>query len=144
MDALQAAVLRVKLRHLDAWVEARRRHAVQYDGLLANAEVQVPKARLGTRHAYATYTIRSSPRDQLRERLRAAEIESDVHYPTPTHLQPAYTHLGYHAGDFPEAERAAREVLSLPMYPELSPEQVETVCRAIRACVPARQVESRP
>jgi len=143
MDALQAAVLRVKLRHLDGWVEARRKHAAQYDALLANTEVQVPTARPGTRHAYATYTIRSSQREQLRERLRAAEIQTDVHYPTPVHLQPAYMHLGYHAGDFPEAERAAREVLSLPMYPELSPEQVETVCRAIRASVPADAVESR-
>jgi dTDP-4-amino-4,6-dideoxygalactose transaminase len=143
MDALQAAVLRVKLRYLDAWVEARRRHAAQYDALLANTDVQAPAARPGTRHAYATYTIRSSQRDQLRERLRAAEIETNVHYPTPIHLQPAYKHLGYHAGDFPEAERAACEVLSLPMYPELSAEQVETVCRAIRASVSARPVESR-
>lgn len=143
MDALQAAVLRVKLRHLDGWVQARRGHAAQYDALLANSDVQVPAARPGTRHAYATYTIRSSHRDQLRERLRAAEIQTDVHYPTPIHLQPAYSDLGYHTGDFPEAERAAREVLSLPMYPELSPEQVETVCRTIRASVPADPVEWR-
>lgn len=144
MDALQAAVLRVKLRHLDTWVEARRRHAAQYDALLGNTDVRVPEARPGTRHAYATYTIRSSQREQLREQLRAAEIQTDVHYPMPIHLQPAYKNLGYHAGDFPEAERVAREVLSLPMYPELSSEQVETVCRTIRASVPARPVESRP
>jgi dTDP-4-amino-4,6-dideoxygalactose transaminase/acetyltransferase-like isoleucine patch superfamily enzyme len=136
MDALQAAVLRVKLRHLEAWTEARRTHAGRYDTLLADADLHRVPARSGARHVYHVYAIRSGERDGLQQALDRQGIRTGIHYPIPVHLQPAYRDLGYHAGDFPQSEAAAREVLSLPMFPELTAELqgrvVEAICRGSR------------
>jgi dTDP-4-amino-4,6-dideoxygalactose transaminase len=133
MESFQGAILRVKLRHLDAWTEARRAHARRYDALLAGCPVvQTPEEMAWARHVYHVYAVRSANRDQLRAKLEAEGVQTGIHYPVPVHLQPAYTSLGYGPGDFPLAESAAREVLSLPMFPELTDEQIETVAAVLR------------
>jgi dTDP-4-amino-4,6-dideoxygalactose transaminase len=131
LDALQSAVLRVKLRHLESWTEARRAHAAEYEKRLASAGVETPQEQPDTRHVYTTYTIRTGRRDAMQEHLRESGIQTAVHYPTPIHLQPAYADLGYHRGDFPVSEQASAEVLSLPMFPELTPAQIAEVAAAV-------------
>ena len=128
MEGLQGAILRVKLRHLDAWTEARRRHAAIYDKLLAASAVQTPQAMDYARHVYHVYAIRSTQRDTLRQQLSAAGVQTTINYPIPLHLQPAYSDLGYKIGDFPHAEKLAAEQISLPVYAELTRPQVEQVC----------------
>jgi len=132
LEGIQGAVLRVKLRHLEAWTEARRAAAARYDRLLAGSGVPTPVARPHNRHVYHIYAIRTPRRPAWQEALAAQGIQTGIHYPIPVHLLPAYADLGYERGDFPNAERAADEVLSLPMFPELSEEQSETVARAVR------------
>ncbi|HYY89024.1 MAG TPA: DegT/DnrJ/EryC1/StrS family aminotransferase [Chloroflexota bacterium] len=133
MDEIQAAVLRVKLRHLDDWNAQRREHASLYDTLLCDADVVVPQLAAGRLHVYYVYVVRSADRDNLRQLLHARGIGTGIHFPVPVHLQQASRGLGYANGDLPHAEQAAREVLSLPMYPELTPEQVRCVAEVIRA-----------
>jgi len=137
MDGVQGAVLGVKLRHLEAWTEARRRNAAEYGRLLAGTLAVAPVERPGARHVYHVYVVRLPQRDAWRARLGEAGVQTGVHYPIPVHLQPAYRDLGHHAGDFPVSERAAAEVLSLPMFPELTAEQIATVAALLRAGVPA-------
>lgn len=134
MDGIQGAVLRVKLRHLERWTAARRAHARLYDALLADLEtIRAPANPVDGRHVYHVYAIRSVERDALRRSLDAAGIQTGLHYPIPVHLQPAHADLGHHAGDFPVSEKAANEVLSLPLYPEMPARQVAEVVAAIRA-----------
>ena len=133
MEGIQGAVLRVKLRHLEAWTEARIAHAARYSRLLAGTGVALPVTMPWARHVFHAYTVRVARRDPVRARLLEAGIHTGVHYPTPVHLQPAWAGLGYRRGDFPVAEQAAAEVLSLPMYPELEPAQVEAVSAALAA-----------
>jgi dTDP-4-amino-4,6-dideoxygalactose transaminase len=133
MDTLQGAILTVKLRHLPRWTEARRALAAGYSRLLLDSGLQLPVQRPGCRHVYQLYTIRTSQRDKLRGALAAEGIQSGVHYPVPAHLQPAFSSLGYKAGNFPVSEQAAQEVLSLPLYPEMTQEQVATVAAAVKA-----------
>lgn len=135
MAALQGAILRVKLRHLDAWTSLRRAHAALYDRLLAPSGVRTPSRMPYANHAYHVYAIRSGRRAELAEQLSRSGIQTGIHYPAPVHRLEAWADLGYQAGDFPHAERIAAEVLSLPMYPELTPEAVESVCQAIRQIV---------
>jgi dTDP-4-amino-4,6-dideoxygalactose transaminase len=135
LEEIQAAVLRVKLRHLEDWTEARRSRAGLYDKLLAGSRVVPPLARADARHVYHLYAIRTPGRDVCRRRLAEAGIQTGVHYPVPVHLQTGYADLGYGAGAFPVSERLAREVLSLPMYPELEDTQVEIISRAVRTIV---------
>jgi dTDP-4-amino-4,6-dideoxygalactose transaminase len=137
MDGVQGAVLGVKLRHLEAWTEARRRHAAEYARQLADTPAVAPVERPGTRHVYHVYVVRLPQRDAWRARLGEAGVQTGVHYPIPVHLQPAYRDLGYAAGDFPVSERAAAEVLSLPIFPELTGEQIAAVAALLRAGVPA-------
>jgi dTDP-4-amino-4,6-dideoxygalactose transaminase len=133
MDEIQAAILRVKLRRLDAWNERRRRLAAAYDRLLSGLPVGRPELPADPRsHVYHLYVIRSADRDRLRAQLGERGIGTGVHYPIPAHLQPACKHLGYREGDLVETERAAGEVLSLPMYAELSEEQLSYVASAVR------------
>ncbi len=134
MDGIQGAILRVKLRHLEAWTEARRSRAALYTELLAGAGLGTPVVRPGARHVFHVYTVRTSERDRYRRALAERGIHTGVHYPIPIHLQAAHADLGYSAGDFPHAERAAAEVLSLPMYAELSDAQIEQVAAAVREC----------
>lgn len=131
MDGIQGAILRVKLRHLDAWTEARRARAADYHAALAGAAV-TPAEAPDCRHVYHVYAVRVANRDAMRTQLQTEGIQTGVHYPIPVHLQPAYRSLGYRAGDLPVAESTAGEVLSLPMYPELTREQVGVVAAAVR------------
>jgi dTDP-4-amino-4,6-dideoxygalactose transaminase len=133
LDALQAAVLRVKLEHLPAWTDARRRNAEVYRAMLAGTRCVLPFEDPRAFHVYHQFTVRHPERDALRRRLAEEGVQSGIYYPSPLHLQEAYTYLGYRRGDFPEAERACREVLSLPIHPELTVAQIEHTCRTIRA-----------
>ena len=132
LPELQATVLRVKLRRLEEWTEARRAHARQYDELLSGAVRTVPERR-GARHVYHVYAIRTSARAKVQRALSEAGVQTGIHYPVPVHLQPAWSDLGLGHGDFPVSELAAGEVLSLPMFAELTGEQVERVCQAVLA-----------
>ncbi len=142
MDGFQGAVLQVKLKYVEGWNEARSAIAARYEalfkkvGLAENGPypergVVLPREVKGARHAWHQYVIRASRRDALREFLMARQIGSEVFYPIPLHLQEALKGLGYKEGDFPDAERAAREVLALPMFPELREDEQETVVAAI-------------
>lgn len=131
MAGFQGAVLRVKLRRLEEWTEARRRNAALYDKLLKESGVIPPKEMDYSRHVYHLYVVRSPDRDRLQESLKERGIQSGIHYPFPVHVQKAYADLGYRAGDFPIAEKAAGEVLSLPMFPELMEEQITVVAENI-------------
>ena len=131
MDGLQGAILRVKLRHLEAWTEARRSHALRYNDLLAESGLTLPCEKTSNRHVYHIYAIRVPQREAFQKALTALGVSSGIHYPIPVHLQPAYADLGYNPGDFPHTEAAANEVLSLPMFAELSDEQQDTVCQAV-------------
>ena len=137
MDGVQGAVLGVKLRYLDAWTEARRRHAAEYARLLAGTPVGLPVERPGSRHVYHVFAVQLADRDAWRARLAEAGVQTGIHYPIPVHLQPAYRDLGYAHGDFPVSEAIASEVLSLPMFPEMTPEQVGEVAGVLRAGLPA-------
>ena len=132
LDALQAAVLRVKLPHLDAWSDGRARNAARYDELLADANVVTPTARDFARHVYNQYTIRVARRDELMTHLKEREIGCAIYYPVPLHLQKCFADLGYKEGDLPVSEKAAREVISIPVYPELTDEMVAYVAESIR------------
>lgn len=140
LDELQAAVLRVKLRHLDRWIEKRRELAALYDErFAATAETRTPQASAGCGHSYYLYTIRipsagkdpAESRNRVARRLAERGIASAVFYPVPLHLQPLYASLGGRLGDLPAAERAAGEVLSLPLYPEMTATQVDRVAAAV-------------
>lgn len=131
LQGVQAAVLRVKLRKLEEWTEARRSHAAAYNRLLAGSGVTIPPVATGVRHVYHLYTIRSHDRDALKAQLAAKGIPSAIHYPAPIHLLPAYADPRYPAGSFPVAEASSRDVLSLPVHPFLTPEQVQAVAAAI-------------
>ena len=137
MDGIQGAILRVKLRHLEAWTEARRSRAALYSRLLKDAAVQTPATRQGNRHVFHVYAIRTPDRPRVIEALAAQQIQYGIHYPIPVHLQEAHRDLGYKAGDFPVAEAVAREVLSLPIFPEMTDAQVETVAAAVQQPVGA-------
>lgn len=133
LDTLQAAVLRVKLRHLREWTLERRRHASRYRTSFADLErfVQLPIEPPQAHHVYNQFVIRTQRRDQLREHLRRVGIPTEIYYPMPLHQQPAFHYLGYRTGDFPNAESAAREVLALPVFPELTEAQQLAVVDAI-------------
>lgn len=131
LDGIQGAILRVKLTYLEQWTESRRAHAALYDRLLAGSDAVPPEARPESRHVYHVYAIRSANRAELQSELASKGIQTGIHYPIPVHLMDAYRELGYRKGSFPEAEKAAREVLSLPMYPELRDDQIRTVADAL-------------
>jgi len=133
MEGLQGAILRVKLRHLEAWTEARRENAARYTVRLADSNVAVPFARPDCRHVFHVYAVRTDDRASLQARLQAEGVQTGLHYPIPVHLQPAHRDLGYCDGQFPESESAAKQVLSLPMYPELTDAQIDAVCAAVKA-----------
>jgi dTDP-4-amino-4,6-dideoxygalactose transaminase len=131
MDAFQGAILNVKLRHLNKWTEARRERAARYTQLLAGSGVETPREMPYARHVYHVYVIRCLDRSRLQQSLQQRGIQTGLHYPIPLHLQPAHRDLGYREGQFPHAEAAAREVLSLPIYPEMPMEFVEQVAAAV-------------
>jgi dTDP-4-amino-4,6-dideoxygalactose transaminase len=136
MDGIQAAVLRIKLRHLEAGNQLRRSHAAQYDQSFDNLEEVIRPAKAeSVQHVYHIYAIRVQERDEVMRFLAEKGIGSGVHYPVPIHLQEAYRSLGYVNGDFPIAERCATEFISLPMFPELTPNQVNVVVEAMKEAV---------
>lgn len=134
LDELQAAILRVRLRHLDADNEARRRLAARYDAALADLPIGLPVVGPDDWAVYHLYVIRDAGRDTLATQLSASGIGTGIHYPVPIHLQPAYAHLGYGSGSLPVTEAVARQVLSLPIYPDLPATAVDTVAATVRAC----------
>lgn len=128
LDEIQAAILRVKLKHLDEWVESRRRNARTYDELLSDVpNVTIPSEKSYAKHAYHLYVIRTKRRDELRNWLSYRGISAGIHYPISIHLQEAYRHLGLRRGSFPVTERCSREILSLPMFPELTEDEIRYV-----------------
>jgi dTDP-4-amino-4,6-dideoxygalactose transaminase len=135
LDALQAAILRVKLNYLSNWTEERRRNAARYRRLFSQfhmeSHVVLPEEPLGTHHVYNQFTIRSKARDALRAHLHEKGVPTEIYYPHPLHLQPAFRYLHYREGSLPNAESTAREVLSLPVYPELTEEQQRRIVHAI-------------
>lgn len=132
LDEIQAAILRVKLKHLNTWNIKRKELAKLYDSLLGDA-VKTPGEKSYAGHIYHLYVIRTGKRDELQKFLKENEIGTNIHYPIPIHLQEAYQDLGYKRGDFPAAEDCALKILSLPLFPELSEEQVKSVAKAINA-----------
>jgi dTDP-4-amino-4,6-dideoxygalactose transaminase len=133
LETIQAAVLRVKLRHLDAWTNARRAAAACYESLLDSPLLKRPREMPYSRHVYHIYAIRTARRAAWQRALTESGIQTGIHYPTPVHLLPAFADLGHTRGEFPHSERAADEVLSLPMFPELTVGQCQEVARAIEA-----------
>jgi dTDP-4-amino-4,6-dideoxygalactose transaminase len=133
LDSVQAAVLNVKLRYLDEWNERRRSAARYYDALLPSIGITPPPAHSTESHVYHLYVVKVADRDRVRETLAERRIESGIHYPVPIHLQPAYADLGYRAGTFPRTEASAARILSLPMFPEITPAQIERVVDALGA-----------
>ena len=132
LDALQAAILRVKLTHLERWSSERREKATAYNERFANVEaIGTPSAAQGNTHIYHQYTVRTEQRDALAAHLKAQGIGNSVYYPLPLHLQACFADLGYHEGGLPHTELACQQVLSLPMFPELTTEQIETVVEAV-------------
>ena len=132
MEGIQGAVLGVKLKHLDAWTRERRRVAHRYHELLTGTPLQLPREADYAESAYHLYVVRHPRRDELKKHLEANRVGCALHYPLPLHLQKAYAHLGYKAGAFPVAEKAARECLSLPIYPELTDAQIQRVASVIK------------
>ena len=137
MDAIQGAVLKVKMDHIESWTEGRRRVAAQYDRLLANgrSQWQWPASPPQSRHVCHVYAIRTVDRDRVKTALDTAGIGTSIHYPIPVHLQKAYADLGYRRGDIPVTEAAADQFLSLPIYAELQPDQVTTVVQELEKAV---------
>jgi dTDP-4-amino-4,6-dideoxygalactose transaminase len=143
LEGIQGAVLNVKLKYLDGWNDLRRAHAARYHELLSDTHtgsnsdeggaLTLPQELPYARHIYHLYVVQSEERDALQKHLSAAEIQTGIHYPVPVHLQPAYRALNHRAGDFPVAERQAARVLSLPMFPELTDEQIARVDASVQA-----------
>ena len=132
MEAIQGAVLSIKLKYIEAWTKLRQGHAALYDELLKDVdEIITPRVKEGRTHSYHLYVVRCKRRDELKEFLEQQGVAVGLHYPIPLHLQRAYSHLGYHKGDFPVAEKLAGEILSLPMFPELTEEQIQYVTKKI-------------
>jgi dTDP-4-amino-4,6-dideoxygalactose transaminase len=137
LDALQAAVVSVKLKHLDEWTSARQRNAQRYNVLFAGmAGVQLPTA-VTDRHIFNQYVIRVANRDRLRSALEAKGVGTEIYYPVPMHSQECFAYLGHAEGDFPESERAAKETLALPIYPELTDQQAQCVVQCVRESLQA-------
>lgn len=140
MEGIQGAVLRVKLRYIEQWTEARRAHALEYGRLLGPAGVVIPQAKDYARHVYHVYAVRTPHREAWQNALTAAQIQSGIHYPIPVHLQDAYREPEYSEGSFPASESAASEVLSLPMFPEMTNEQIAYVSSVVAAQHAARTI----
>ncbi len=143
MDAMQGAILRVKLRHLERWTEARRYNAELYREALAGAGIGLPVQMPYSRHVYHVFAMRTSGRDAMVRSLADAGVQAGIHYPIPVHLQPAYTQTRYGEGDFPVSEQLAKEILSLPIFPEMTKAQIDRVVGIIVSSMAATQSGSK-
>jgi dTDP-4-amino-4,6-dideoxygalactose transaminase len=132
METMQGAILRVKLRHLEAWTEARRSRAAVYAKALASSGLDLPRAMPYSRHVYHVYAVQTPRRDELVAALQEQQVQTGIHYPIPIHRLEAWSDLNYPAGSFPVAESVAPRILSLPMYPELSDEAIAQIGSAVR------------
>lgn len=132
MEGIQGAILAVKLRHLDHWNDQRRAAAEHYGRFLADTQLALPEEMHYGRHVYHLYVVQSDERDEVRQRLSDAGVESGLHYPIPLHLQRAYRHLGYSEGDFPVTERLKDRIISLPIYPGITPEAIGHVAAELQ------------
>jgi dTDP-4-amino-4,6-dideoxygalactose transaminase len=135
LDGIQAAVLSVKLPHLEAWLEARRRHAALYNELLADSGLQLPFEPEGSRHTYHLYVVQVPDREAVQQKLAAEQIETGLHYPTALPYLEAYADQNYQPSDFPVAHAQMSKILSLPMYAELTEEMIEKVCRSLKSAI---------
>ncbi|MGH7942217.1 MAG: DegT/DnrJ/EryC1/StrS family aminotransferase, partial [Limisphaerales bacterium] len=133
MEGFQGAVLGVKLRHLDSWTRERQRVAARYNELLAGTPLQLPREAGFAQSAWHLYVVRHPRRDELKKFLEDNGVGCAIHYPIPLHLQKAYAHLGHKVGDFPVAEKAALQCLSLPIYPELTESQIARVVEVVKS-----------
>jgi dTDP-4-amino-4,6-dideoxygalactose transaminase len=131
LEGMQGAILRVKLRYLEKWTEARRAHAARYRELLADTGLGLPAESKDARHVYHVYAVRTRERDALMKSLGERGVQTGIHYPVPVHLQPAYADAAWKQGSFPHSEQAADEVMSLPMYPEMTEEHLQAVSQAL-------------
>jgi dTDP-4-amino-4,6-dideoxygalactose transaminase len=131
MEGVQGAILRVKLKYLEGWTEARRAHAAAYDRLLLESGLTLPTELPGNRHVYHIYAVLTPRRQELMDSLNSQGVQAGIHYPYPVHLLPAYSDLNYSAGQFPVSEDVASQELSLPMFPEMTPSQIEAVGQAV-------------
>lgn len=137
IDALQCAILNVKLKHLNTWTDARRKNAKLYNELLSEVDgVITPVEKEYNKHVYHLYVIRTKRRDEMQKYLKSKGISTGIHYPIPLHLQPAYKYLNYKKGDFPITESCTDEILSLPMFAELKEDEIRYVCDKIKECFP--------
>lgn len=135
LDGIQAAILDVKLKHLEDWTASRRKIAASYNDLLSDLEeVVLPKEEPYAKHVYHLYVIRTANRDVVKECLEEKGISTGIHYPTPLHLQPSYKYLGHKEGDFPVTEQCSKEILSLPMFPELGRKEIEKIVQLTKEC----------
>jgi len=132
LDEIQAAILRVKLKYLDKWNEKRRKLAEIYNSLLLDSNVLLPIAHKDRKHIFHLYVVRNEKRDELINYLKEKEIAAKIHYPVPIHLQEGFKHLGYNLGEFSMTEKFSKEILSLPMFPELSEGEIRKVCEAMK------------
>jgi len=132
MEGIQGAVLAVKMKYIEKWTRERRRVAHRYNELLADTPLQLPKEADNAESAWHLYVVRHPRREELKKHLEANGVGCGLHYPVPLHLQKCYAHLGYKEGDFPVAEKAARECLSLPIYPEMTEEQIQRVAEVLQ------------
>ena len=132
MDGLQGAALSVKLQYLDNWTKERQRVATRYRKLLAEESIGLQSERAEAEHVYHIFAILAKERDQISKAMQANEISCGIHYPTPIHLQPSFSSLDYARGDFPIAERIANEELSLPIFPEITDEQIDHVVKHLK------------
>lgn len=131
LEGMQGAILGVKLRYLEKWTELRRTHAAFYRKALTGASVKTPEEMAYARHVYHVFAVRTKKREALQQALQQRGVQTGIHYPIPVHLLKAHADLGYKPGDFPHSEAAANEVLSLPMYPELTEDMLQVVCGAV-------------
>ena len=136
MDGFQGAILSIKLKHLNSWTDSRRAHAKAYTQAFAHTRgVLTPKETAHNKHVYHLYVLRVKNRDNLLKTLADKGVNCAIHYPVPLHLQQAYAGLGLGKGSFPISERCSEEIISLPMFPELTPEDIQTVSREVSALV---------
>ncbi len=139
LDTLQAAVLKIKLPHLDEWSEKRRQAAALYNELLADSHVVTPTVPADTVPVWHLYVVRTPYRKELQAHLSARGIGTSIHYPVPIHLQPFYAHLGYKRGDFPVTEEYSDQILSLPIYPAITEAEIREVVDAVKSFVPSTE-----